>query len=216
VGLARLEFTIASHIQAHALALIHFDSAGSGSQSEARRSHRLVRRQTAVLRRQACAGNATIAAAFYPKPVILRLSDFKTNEYANLQGGAEFEPSEDNPMIGWRGASRYYDEKCRDGLALECRAMKMVRDEMGLTNVIHMIPRRTPGEGRAVLAEMAKHGLVGARNGLEVYVMCEIPSNVVLADQFSEVFDGLHRLQRPDPADSRTGPRFGPRGAPFR
>ena len=137
-------------------------------------------------------GTATIAAAFYPKPVVVRLSDFKTNEYANLLGGAQFEPKEENPMIGWRGASRYYDEKYRDGFALECQAMKIVRDEMGLTNVILMIPFcRTPDEGRAVLAEMAKHDLERGRNGLEVYVMCEIPSNVVLADQFSEVFDGF-------------------------
>ena len=130
-------------------------------------------------------GVATIAAAFYPRPVIVRLSDFKTNEYAHLVGGEQFEPREDNPMIGWRGASRYYDPKYREGFALECRAMKRVREEMGLMNVILMIPFcRTPEEGKSVLAEMAKHGLERGTNGLQVYVMCEIPSNVILADVF--------------------------------
>jgi phosphoenolpyruvate-protein kinase (PTS system EI component) len=133
-----------------------------------------------------------IAAAFYPKPVIVRMSDFKSNEYANLLGGREFEPHEENPMIGWRGASRYYDEKYSEGFALECKAMKRVREEMGLTNVILMIPFcRTPDEGRRVLSEMEKNGLKRGENGLQVYVMCEIPSNVVLADEFADVFDGF-------------------------
>ncbi len=137
-------------------------------------------------------GVGLIAAAFYPKPVIVRLSDFKTNEYAHLLGGQQFEPVEDNPMIGWRGASRYYHDRYREGFALECRAMKMVREEMGLANVILMIPFcRTVDEGRAVLAEMAKHGLERGKNGLEVYVMCEIPSNVILADEFFQIFDGF-------------------------
>jgi pyruvate, water dikinase len=137
-------------------------------------------------------GVGMIAAAFYPNPVVVRLSDFKSNEYANLLGGHQFEPEEENPMIGWRGASRYYDENYREAFALECKAMKRVRDEMGLTNVIPMIPFcRTPDEGRKVLAEMEKHGLKRGENGLQVYVMCEIPSNVILADQFSEVFDGF-------------------------
>ena len=137
-------------------------------------------------------GIGMIAAAFYPKPVIVRLSDFKTNEYANLLGGKQFEPKEENPMIGWRGASRYYDEKYRDAFALECHALKRVRDEMGLTNVIPMIPFcRTPDEGRKVLAEMAKHSLEQGVNGLEVYVMCELPSNVIQADEFAEIFDGF-------------------------
>ncbi|HEY9708003.1 MAG TPA: putative PEP-binding protein, partial [Oculatellaceae cyanobacterium] len=130
--------------------------------------------------------------AFYPNPVVVRMSDFKSNEYANLLGGKQFEPKEENPMIGWRGASRYYDEKYREAYALECIALKRVRDEMGLTNVIPMIPFcRTPAEGRKVLAEMEKHGLKRGENGLQVYVMCEIPNNVILADQFSEVFDGF-------------------------
>jgi pyruvate,water dikinase len=120
------------------------------------------------------------------------MSDFKSNEYANLLGGKQFEPKEENPMLGWRGASRYYDEKYRDAFALECQALKRVRDEMGLSNVIPMIPFcRTPDEGRQVLAEMAKHGLERGVNGLQVYVMCELPSNVIEADEFAEVFDGF-------------------------
>jgi pyruvate,water dikinase len=122
----------------------------------------------------------------------VRLSDFKSNEYANLLGGKQFEPQEENPMLGWRGASRYYDERYREGFALECLAMKNVRDRMGLTNVILMVPFcRTPKEGRRVLSEMAKHGLVQGENSLQVYVMCELPSNVQLADEFCEIFDGF-------------------------
>ncbi|HBE53670.1 MAG TPA: phosphoenolpyruvate synthase, partial [Cyanobacteria bacterium UBA11369] len=135
-----------------------------------------------------------------------RMSDFKSNEYANLLGGRQFEPQEENPMLSWRGASRYYDERYRDAFALECHALKRVRDEMGLTNVIPMIPFcRTPEEGKKVLAEMAKHGLSRSQaqpgnehsqaqpgnEGLQIYVMCELPSNVILADEFSEVFDGF-------------------------
>ncbi len=137
-------------------------------------------------------GVATIGAAFYPKEVIVRLSDFKTNEYANLIGGREFEPAEENPMLGFRGASRYYHERYRDGFALECRAMKKVRDEMGFSNVKLMVPFcRTVEEGRRVIEELAKNGLKQGENGLEIYVMCEIPSNVILADQFCDVFDGF-------------------------
>jgi pyruvate,water dikinase len=133
-----------------------------------------------------------IASAFYPKDVIVRLSDFKTNEYANLIGGRAYEPIEENPMIGFRGASRYYDPRYARGFALECRAMKRVRDEMGLSNLKLMVPFcRTVEEGRKVIAEMAKHGLVRGQNGLELYVMCEIPSNVILADEFAELFDGF-------------------------
>jgi pyruvate,water dikinase len=137
-------------------------------------------------------GVAMIAAAFYPNDVIIRMSDFKTNEYANLVGGQPYEPTEENPMIGFRGASRYYNERYRDGFALECRAMKQVRDDMGLTNLKIMIPFcRTVEEARRVLAEMEKHGLKRGENGLEVYVMCELPSNVLLATEFAEVFDGF-------------------------
>jgi pyruvate,water dikinase len=133
-----------------------------------------------------------LAAAFYPKPVVVRMSDLKSNEYANLIGGRDFEPEEENPMLGWRGASRYYDPKYVDAFGLECRAFKRVRDEMGLTNVIPMIPFcRTPQEGHKVQEEMAKHGLVRGESGLQIYVMCELPSNVILADAFSEIFDGF-------------------------
>jgi pyruvate,water dikinase len=193
VGLARLEFIIANHIQTHPMALVHFEELADPA----------VKAQLAALTEsykdkpqyfvdKLAQGTGLIAAAFYPKPVIVRLSDFKTNEYAHLLGGQQFEPVEDNPMIGWRGASRYYHDRYREGFALECRAMKMVREEMGLTNVILMIPFcRTTQEGRAVLAEMAKHGLERGKNGLEVYVMCEVPSNVVLADDFFQIFDGF-------------------------
>jgi pyruvate, water dikinase len=133
-----------------------------------------------------------IAAAFYPKDVIVRLSDFKSNEYANLIGGKEFEPEEDNPMIGWRGASRYYNEKYKEAFALECRALKKVREEFGLNNVKVMVPFcRTTKEGKKVLREMEKNGLRQGEKGLEVYVMCEIPSNVLLGEEFSEIFDGF-------------------------
>jgi pyruvate,water dikinase len=193
VGLARLEFIIANHIQTHPLALLHFDEL----------EDEVVKAQIAELTKlydhkpqffvdKLACGIGMIAAAFYPKPVIVRLSDLKTNEYANLLGGKPFEPKEENPMLGWRGASRYYDEKYRDAFALECQALKRVREEMGLTNVIPMIPFcRTPDEGRQVLAEMAKNGLERGVNGLHVYVMCELPSNVILADEFSKVFDGF-------------------------
>ncbi|MEG3846241.1 phosphoenolpyruvate synthase [Microcoleus sp. herbarium19] len=193
VGLARLEFIIANHIKAHPMALIHFDELTDESVK------RQIAKLTALYDRKpdfftdklAC-GIATIAAAFYPNPVIVRMSDFKSNEYANLLGGRQFEPKEENPMIGWRGASRYYDPNYREAYALECLALKRVRGEMGLTNVIPMVPFcRTPDEGRKVLAEMAKHGLVKGENGLQVYVMCELPSNVIFADEFAQVFDGF-------------------------
>ena len=133
-----------------------------------------------------------LAAAVYPKDVIVRFSDFKSNEYANLIGGKLYEPKEDNPMIGWRGASRYYSEKYRAAFALECKAIKKVREEMGLNNVKVMVPFcRTVEEGKRVIKEMRKNGLKQGKNGLEVYVMCEIPSNVILADEFAKVFDGF-------------------------
>jgi pyruvate, water dikinase len=193
VGLARLEFIIANHIQAHPMALVHFDELSDQAVKQ-RLADLTVRyeNKSEYFVDELARGVAQIAAAFYPKPVIVRLSDFKTNEYAHLLGGQQFEPVEDNPMIGWRGASRYYNERYRDGFALECRAMRKAREEMGLTNVILMIPFcRTIDEGRAVLAEMAKNGLERGKNGLEVYVMCEIPSNVILADEFFKIFDGF-------------------------
>jgi pyruvate,water dikinase len=193
VGLARMEFIIANHIKAHPLALMNFDTL------EDKAAKWEISQLTARYENKAdffvdklAHGIGTIAAAFYPKPVVVRMSDFKSNEYANLLGGRAFEPVEENPMIGWRGASRYYDPKYREAYGLECQALKRVRDDMGLTNVIPMIPFcRTPEEGRKVIAEMAKHGLKRGENGLEVYVMCEIPSNVILADEFSQVFDGF-------------------------
>jgi pyruvate, water dikinase len=193
VGLTRMEFIIANHIQAHPLALLNFDKL------EDQVAKAKIEKLTAQYKNKSdffvdrlAYGIATIAAAFYPKPVIVRLSDFKSNEYANLLGGRQFEPIEENPMIGWRGASRYYDDRYKDGFALECKAMKRVRDEMGLTNVILMVPFcRTPDEGRLAIAEMAKSGLVQGVNGLQVYVMCELPSNVILAEEFAQVFDGF-------------------------
>ena len=137
-------------------------------------------------------GIATIAAAFYPNEVIVRLSDFKTNEYANLIGGKDFEPTEENPMLGFRGASRYYHDLYKDGFALECKAIKRVRDRMGLTNLKVMVPFcRTVEEGKKVLAVMEENGLKRGENGLEVYVMIEIPSNVILAEKFAMIFDGF-------------------------
>lgn len=193
VGLARLEFIIANHIRVHPLALVHFDQLKDASvKQKIAELTSLYSHKTDFFVDKLAQGIATIAAAFYPNPVVVRMSDFKSNEYANLLGGQQFEPSEENPMIGWRGASRYYDEKYREAYGLECQAFKKVRDEMGLTNLIPMIPFcRTPEEGRRVLREMAKHGLKRGENGLQVYVMCEIPSNVILAAEFSTIFDGF-------------------------
>ncbi len=193
VGLARLEFIINNYIKIHPMALIHFDHLADDDDRKTIEQltvgyddkkeffiHRLAQ------------GVAKIASAFYPKDVIVRMSDFKSNEYANLIGGSEFEPIEDNPMIGFRGASRYYDEDYKQGFGLECLAMKKVRDEMGLSNVKLMIPFcRTVEEGRLVVSEMRKHGLIQGQNGLELYMMCEVPSNVILADEFSDIFDGF-------------------------
>jgi pyruvate, water dikinase len=195
VGLARLEFIIANQIKVHPLALLHFDQLELADPA----AHAAIARLTALYPskpdffvEKLTHGVGLIAAAFYPKPVVVRLSDFKSNEYANLLGGQSFEPNEENPMLGWRGASRYYDERYRDAFGLECQALRQVREGMGLTNVIPMVPFcRTPAEGQKVLAEMAKHGLQRGKDGLEVYVMCEIPSNVILAEQFSDVFDGF-------------------------
>jgi pyruvate, water dikinase len=137
-------------------------------------------------------GIGMIAAAFNPKPVIIRLSDFKSNEYANLLGGHEFEPKEDNPMIGWRGAARYYDPKFRPAFDLECRALQKVRNEFGLKNIILMIPMcRTIEEGKKVIDIMRQNGLVQGEEGLKIYAMCEVPSNVILAEEFLEIFDGF-------------------------
>jgi pyruvate,water dikinase len=193
IGLARMEFIINNAIKAHPMALVRFD------QLEDRAARRQIERLTAGFEDKTeyfiehlARGIARIAASQYPDPVIVRLSDFKTNEYANLIGGRQFEPQEENPMLGFRGASRYYSDRYREGFALECRALKRAREKMGLTNIIVMVPFcRTVEEGVRVLEEMARHGLKRGENGLEVYVMAEIPSNVVLASEFSEHFDGF-------------------------
>lgn len=193
VGLARLEFIINSYIQIHPMALVRFDKI------EDKETRDRIEELTygypdkpSYFIDKLAEGIATIAAAFYPKPVIVRMSDFKSNEYANLIGGKYFEPPEHNPMLGWRGASRYYHPNYREGFALECLAVKKVRETMGLNNVKVMIPFcRTPEEGVKVIDEMAKNGLKQGENGLEVYVMCELPVNVILADKFAEIFDGF-------------------------
>jgi pyruvate,water dikinase len=193
VGLTREEFIVSTYIKAHPLALLNYGQLTDGAvKSEIDRITVGYPDKPQFFVDKLAQGVAMIAAAFYPKDVIVRLSDFKSNEYANLIGGQQYEPTEENPMLGFRGASRYYDSRYRAGFALECRAMKKVRDEMGLTNMKLMIPFcRTVEEGRLVQAEMAKHGLTRGENGLEVYVMCEIPSNVILAEQFAEIFDGF-------------------------
>jgi len=201
VGLAREEFIINSHIGIHPLALIEYDKLKELAKKDKKiadvvkeidRRSEGYEDKTQFFIDVLARGIAKIAAAFYPNDVIVRLSDFKTNEYANLLGGFLYEPDEHNPMIGWRGASRYYDEKFKPAFGLECKAIKKVRDEMGLTNVKVMIPFcRTPEEGKKVIKIMEEYGLKQGENGLEVYVMCEIPSNVVLADQFADVFDGF-------------------------
>lgn len=193
VGLAREEFIINSYIKIHPLALLHFDKV----EDEATRKE--IEELTSgyddkgyYFVEKLAHGVARIAAAFYPKKVILRMSDFKTNEYANLIGGKYFEPSEDNPMIGWRGASRYYRGNYREGFELECRAIKKVREEFGLTNLEIMIPFcRTLDEAHNVINELASHGLNKGENGLRIIGMCEIPSNVILADEFLDIFDGF-------------------------
>ncbi len=193
VGLARMEFIISTYIKIHPLALIDFDKlADAQAKAEIERLTAGYTDKPQFFVDKLAQGVAMIAAAFYPKDVILRLSDFKTNEYANLIGGRAYEPAEENPMLGFRGASRYYHPRYQAGFALECRAVKKVRDEMGLTNLKLMIPFcRTIDEGRKVQAEMEKHGLKRGEGGLEIYVMCEIPSNVILADEFAEIFDGF-------------------------
>ncbi len=193
VGLARQEFIVTTFVKVHPLALLDYerlDDPQVKGEIDAITAGYADKPEFFV--EKLAQGVAMIAAAFYPKDVIIRMSDFKTNEYANLVGGRPYEPVEENPMIGFRGASRYYDPRYQRGFALECRAMKKVRDEMGLANLKLMIPFcRTVEEGRKVLDEMQRHGLVQGENGLEVYVMCEIPSNVILADEFADVFDGF-------------------------
>jgi pyruvate,water dikinase len=193
VGLARMEFIVTTYIKIHPMALIHPERVTDpAALQEIQRLTQHYADKPQYFVDKLAQGVAMIAAAFHPKDVILRLSDFKTNEYANLIGGAAFEPREENPMLGFRGASRYYHPNYQEGFALECRAVAKVRSEMGLTNLKVMIPFcRTMDEGKRVLAEMEKHGLRRGQQGLEVYVMCEIPSNVILAEGFAEIFDGF-------------------------
>jgi pyruvate,water dikinase len=193
VGLARMEFVVSNSIKVHPMALAHFATL---QDADAKRQIAALTQgyddKTEYFVDRLARGLARIAAAQHPKPVIIRMSDFKTNEYANLIGGAAFEPKEENPMIGFRGASRYYSPRYRDGFALECRAIRRLREEMGFTNVIIMIPFcRSIGEADRVLAVLAENGLRRGENGLEIYVMCEIPSNVILAKAFASRFDGF-------------------------
>ncbi|WP_272022981.1 phosphoenolpyruvate synthase [Olleya namhaensis] len=193
VGLLRMEFIITHLVKIHPMALVKFDSVKEASEKK-----KIIEITQGYPNKEdffvekLSEGIATIAAAFYPKEVIVRLSDFKTNEYANLIGGKGFEPSEENPMLGFRGAARYYNDAYKEGFALECKAIKIVREQMGLTNLKVMVPFcRTIKEGKKVLASMANNGLKQGENNLEVYTMIEIPSNVILADKFAVIFDGF-------------------------
>lgn len=193
VGLLRMEFIISNEIRIHPMALVNFDKLHDGNDKKSiaaitqhfpdKKKYFIEKLSEAV---------AMVAAAFYPKDVIVRMSDFKSNEYAQLIGGKAFEPEEENPMIGFRGASRYYNEKYKEGFGMECEAMRVIREEMGFTNVKLMVPFcRTVEEGKKVLETMKEFGLERGKNGLEVYVMAEIPSNVILAKEFAEIFDGF-------------------------
>lgn len=193
VGLMRMEFAISNTIKIHPNTLCEPEKVkDEASISAIKELTKGYENGTDYFVDKLAEAVSTVAAAFYPKDVIVRMSDFKSNEYANLIGGKYFEPEEENPMIGFRGASRYYSDFYRKGFALECEAMKKVRNEMGLHNVKLMIPFcRTVEEGEKVIAEMAKNGLTQGENELEIYVMVEIPSNVLLADQFAQLFDGF-------------------------
>ena len=193
VGLLRMEFIIANSIRVHPMALVNFDDL---PESNDKKAIEAITRQYSDKKKyfteKLSEAVAMVAAAFYPKDVIVRMSDFKTNEYAQLIGGSHYEPKEENPMLGFRGASRYYNERYREGFGLECEAMRIVRDEMGLTNVKLMIPFcRTINEGKKVIETMQQFGLERGKNSLEIYVMAEVPSNVILAKEFAEIFDGF-------------------------
>ncbi len=193
VGLLRMEFIITHSVKIHPMALVKFDKLKNASViKKIEKITQGYTTKTEYFIDQLSQGIATIAAAFYPKEVIVRLSDFKTNEYANLIGGEDFEPQEENPMLGFRGASRYYSDLYREGFALECAAIKTVRENMGLSNLKVMVPFcRTLEEGKKVIASMKEYGLSQGENGLQIYTMVEIPSNVILAEQFAEIFDGF-------------------------
>jgi pyruvate,water dikinase len=193
VGLMRMEFIISNSIRIHPMALVKFKELPDSNDKKAikaissfyddKRKYFVEKLTEAI---------AMVASAFYPKEVIIRMSDFKSNEYAQLIGGKMFEPKEENPMLGFRGASRYYDDRYREGFGLECEAIRILRDEMGFSNIKIMIPFcRTPEEGKKVLETMKSFGLERGKNGLEVYVMAEIPSNVILAEEFAKIFDGF-------------------------
>ncbi|MEZ5426374.1 MAG: phosphoenolpyruvate synthase [Pyrinomonadaceae bacterium] len=191
VGLARLEFIINNHIGIHPMALVNYPRLRNRQDIETIEKRIGEEDPKEFFVRNLAEGIAKIAAAFYPKPVIVRMSDFKSNEYARLIGGGEYEPDEENPMLGFRGASRYYDERYRAGFRLECLALQRVREDMGLINVKAMIPFcRTVEEGERVIALMAEYGLIQGEKELEIYAMCELPANVVFADEFLKVFDG--------------------------
>jgi pyruvate,water dikinase len=193
VGLARMEFIITEHIGAHPMALLHPQRiADPEVRAQVCARFRDHPDGAAYFVDQLAEGVGTIAAAFFPRPVIVRLSDFKSNEYAALTGGRDFEPVEENPMLGLRGAARYLHPDDAEAFALECAALRRVRDDMGMSNLKVMVPFcRRLDEARRVLAAMAGHGLARGRNGLQVYVMCEIPNNVVLIDEFAQLFDGF-------------------------
>jgi pyruvate,water dikinase len=188
-----MEFVISNTIKVHPEALLHFDDIrDEAARAEIEALTGGYDNKAQFFVDQLAIGLSRIAAVAYPNPMILRMSDFKTNEYADLLGGRQFEPHEENPMIGWRGASRYYDEGYRDGFALECQAVLKLRTQMGFDNVIIMIPFcRTPEEADRVLEVMKENGLERGKNGLQVYVMCEVPSNVILAEEFCKRFDGF-------------------------
>jgi pyruvate,water dikinase len=192
VGLARMEFIFASWVKVHPLALTRYSQLDPQTRAQVDAVAGGYADKTEYFVDKLAQGIGTIAAAFHPKPVILRLSDFKSNEYATLLGGKQFEPAEENPMIGWRGASRYYHPEYKEGFLLELRAVRRVREEFGLDNLKIMVPFcRTPDEGRKVIEVLREGGLVQGRDGLEVYVMAELPSNVFLADQYADIFDGF-------------------------
>ena len=192
VGLARMEFIFASWVKVHPLALTRYAELDDAAKRQIDEITRGYEDKTEYFVDKLAQGIGTIAAAFHPKPVILRLSDFKSNEYATLLGGKQFEPAEENPMIGWRGASRYYHPAYKEGFMLEARAVRRVREQFGLKNLKIMVPFcRTPDEGRKVIEVLREAGLAQGRDGLEVYVMAELPSNVFLADQYADIFDGF-------------------------
>ena len=194
IGLARIEFIINNIIKIHPMALIRFNSLDEKTQEKIQELTQGYQDKPEYFVDHLARGVAKIAAAQWPKPVIVRMSDFKTNEYANLIGGKQFEPKEANPMLGFRGASRYYNDKYREGFALECQAIKRAREKIGMSNVVVMIPFcRTLEEADQVLEVMASHGLKRGENGLQVYVMVEVPSNVILAEEFAKRFDGRDR-----------------------